>query len=204
MRFYQIPKWFRTLYPGAIWDFFLDQKPTLYLTFDDGPNPNTTPFILDLLDQYDAKATFFCLGKNVKEFPALFEHIRTNGHAIGNHGMLHLDGYKTTTEEYIRNASEAAGYISSSLYRPAYGRIKKSQYTALKKQGFQPVFWSLLTYDFDAAFPSEKRLALIRKKTKAGTILVFHDSEKAFPQLKKELPVLLEEWKRMGYTFVAI
>jgi peptidoglycan-N-acetylglucosamine deacetylase len=204
MRFYQIPKWFRKLYPGAVWDFFLDQNQSLYITFDDGPNPATTPFILDLLDQYNAKATFFCLGQQVLLYPDLFEQIRARGHRIGNHGMLHLDGYKTSTEDYVKNASEAAGCIPSSLYRPAYGRIKKTQYNALKKQGFQFVFWSLLTYDFDNTLSSEKRLELIRKKTKAGSILVFHDSEKAFPQLKNELPVLLKEWKEKGFAFKAI
>ena len=116
MRFYQIPKWFRTLYPGAIWDFFLDENPPVYITFDDGPNPKTTPFSLDLLDQYNARATFFCQGKNVLDFPDLFERIRSKGHSIGNHGMLHLDGYKTSTADYVKNASEAATCIPSSLY----------------------------------------------------------------------------------------
>jgi hypothetical protein len=104
------------------------------------------------------------------------------------------------TEEYLEDAAEASKYIHSSLFRPAYGRIKKSQYTALKKQGFQIVFWSLLTYDFDSNLSTEKRLEIIRKKTKAGSILVFHDSEKAFPQLQKELPVLMEEWVKAGIS----
>ncbi|MBK6952625.1 MAG: polysaccharide deacetylase family protein [Crocinitomicaceae bacterium] len=177
---------------------------TLYLTFDDGPCDQSTRWILDLLSKYNAKATFFCLGKNVQQQPALFEEIRKQGHAIGNHGMHHLDGFKSSTEDYLADASEASRFIHSSLYRPAYGRIKKSQYTALKKQGFQIVFWSLLTYDFDSSFSTEKRLAVIRKKTKAGSILVFHDSEKAFPQLQKELPILMEQWVKAGFRFEAI
>jgi peptidoglycan/xylan/chitin deacetylase (PgdA/CDA1 family) len=204
MRFFQIPKWSRIIYSDAIWDFFLKKNNTIYLTFDDGPCPESTKWILDLLSKYNAKATFFCLGKNVQKHSILFEEIRKQGHSIGNHGMQHLDGFKTTPEAYLADASEASKFIYSSLFRPAYGRIKKSQYTALKQLGFQVVFWSLLTYDFDSSFTSEKRLDLIRKKTKAGSILVFHDSEKAFPQLQKELPVLMEEWVNAGFTFEAI
>lgn len=204
MRFFEIPKWSRIIYSDAIWDFFLKKNNTIYLTFDDGPCETSTQWILDLLSKYNAKATFFCLGKNVLEHPDLFEEIRKQGHTIGNHGMHHLDGFKSSTAEYLADASEASKHIYSSFFRPAYGRIKKSQYTALKKQGFQFVFWSLLTYDFDASFTAEKRLEIIRKKTKAGSILVFHDSEKAFPQLQKELPVLMEEWVKQGYKFEAI
>jgi peptidoglycan/xylan/chitin deacetylase (PgdA/CDA1 family) len=204
MRFFQIPKWSRIIYSDAIWDFFLKKNNTIYLTFDDGPCEKSTQWILDLLSKYNAKATFFCLGKNVQQQPALFEAIRKQGHTIANHGMNHLDGFKSTTAEYLADASEASKHIHSSLFRPAYGRIKKPQYTALKKQGFQIVFWSLLTYDFDSSFSSEKRLELIRKKTKGGSILVFHDSEKALPQLQKELPVLMEEWVKAGFTFEAI
>ncbi|MBK6527779.1 MAG: polysaccharide deacetylase family protein [Crocinitomicaceae bacterium] len=204
MRFFQIPKWSRIIYSDAIWDFFLKKNNTLYLTFDDGPCDQSTRWILDLLSKYNAKATFFCLGKNVQQHPELFEEIRKQGHAIGNHGMHHLDGFKSSTEDYLNDVSEASKFIHSPLFRPAYGRIKKSQYTALKKQGFQIVFWSLLTYDFDSSFSTEKRLAVIRKKTKAGSILVFHDSEKAFPQLQKELPILMEEWVKAGFQFEAI
>lgn len=204
MRFFQIPKWSRIIYSDAIWDFFLKKNNTIYLTFDDGPCTESTQWILELLSKYNAKATFFCLGKNVQKHPALFEEIRKQGHTIANHGMHHLDGFKCSTEDYLADASEASKYIHSSLFRPAYGRIKKSQYKALKKQGFQIVFWSLLTYDFDSSFTPEKRLNLIRKKTKSGSILVFHDSEKAFPQLQKELPILMEQWVNAGFKFEAI
>ncbi len=204
MRFFQIPKWSRIIYSDAIWDFFLKKNNTLYLTFDDGPCDQSTQWILELLSKHNAKATFFCLGKNVQQHPSLFEEIRKQGHTIANHGMKHLDGFKSTTEEYLEDAAEASKHIHSSLFRAAYGRIKKSQYTALKKQGFQIVFWSLLTYDFDSNLSTEKRLEIIRKKTKAGSILVFHDSEKAFPQLQKELPVLMEEWVKAGFRFEAI
>ncbi len=204
MRFFQIPKWSRIIYSDAIWDFFLKKNNTLYLTFDDGPCAQSTQWILNLLSKYNAKATFFCLGKNVQQHPELFEEIRKQGHAIGNHGMNHIDGIKSSTEDYLDDASEASRFIHSSLFRPAYGHIKKTQYKALKKQGFQIVFWSLLTYDFDSNLSAEKRLEIIRKKTKAGSILVFHDSEKAFPQLQKELPVLLEEWMKAGFRFEAI
>lgn len=204
MRFFQIPKWTRIIYSDAIWDFFSLKNNSVYLTFDDGPYPESTPWILDLLDKHNARATFFCLGKNVQRYPALFEEIRKRGHSVANHGMNHLDGFKSTTEDYLNDVAAASIHIPSTLFRPAYGRIKHSQYSAIKRQGFKVIFWSLLTYDFDSKLTSDKRLEIIRKKTKGGSILVFHDSEKAFPQLKKELPVLMEEWEQKGFVFYSI
>lgn len=204
MRLYHIPKWSRIFYPGAIWDFFSAQDKAIYLTFDDGPDPETTPWLLDTLDKFNAKATFFCLGENVKKHPDLFEKIRSKGHAIGNHGMYHFDGLKTSNDQYLQSVSDAASLIHSSLFRPAYGRIKKSQFKAVKQQGFKVVFWSLMTYDFDHTLSSEKRLQVIRAKTKPGSVLVFHDSKKAFPQLSSELPILLEEWMSKGFITRAI
>jgi len=204
MRFFQFPKWFRTLYPGAIWDFFLKKDNAIYITFDDGPNPTTTPQILEILDRFNAKATFFCLGKNVKENPALLSLIQSKGHAIGNHGMQHLDGYLTANDLYLQDAKEAKEIIGSNLFRPAYGRVKRSQFKLLKKEGYQIIFWSIISYDFDNTFPPEKIISLLEKKVKPGSIVVFHDSEKAWPNLKVVLPVIVESWTRQGYTLKAI
>jgi peptidoglycan-N-acetylglucosamine deacetylase len=201
MRFFHIPRWSRILYPHAIWDFFWKKEKSIYLTFDDGPTSELTNWILGELDRVGAHATFFCLGEHVLKHPQTFEFIRKKGHTIGNHGMHHLDGYRTGLNEYLQNAEDAAKLIPSDLYRPPYGRITRKQFDALKNKGFRIVFWSLLTYDFDNKFHREKRIKLILKKTKSGSILVFHDSDKAALQLKSELPVLLDYWKKEGFSF---
>jgi peptidoglycan-N-acetylglucosamine deacetylase len=203
MRFHTFPRWLKRFYPGAIWDLEGPGK-TIYLTFDDGPHPLTTPWLLDVLDQYQAKATFFCLGKNVADHPALFEEIIRRGHSVGNHGMHHLKGFETPCETYLDDVHAAQKYIPGNLFRPAYGKITRGQFKAIKQLGYRVVFWSVMPYDFDAAFDPGKRLNITRKKTAPGSILVFHDSEKAFPQLKPELPKLLEEWKASGYRFEKI
>jgi peptidoglycan-N-acetylglucosamine deacetylase len=203
MRFHTFPRWLKRFYPGALWDLKGPDK-TIYLTFDDGPNPRTTPWLLDLLDQYQAKATFFCLGKNVAEHPALFKDLIDRGHSLGNHGMNHLNGFQTPCGTYLEDVKAAQHYIPGNLFRPAYGKMTRAQFKAVKALGYRVVFWSVMPYDFDASFDSEKRLHITRKKTKAGSILVFHDSDKAFPQLKSGLPILLEEWYQAGYRLDAI
>jgi len=204
MRFYTFSKWLHRFYPDAIWDFFSSKEKVIYLTFDDGPNPESTEWILKLLEEYNAKATFFCLGKNVISNPGLLEKIKSKEHSTGSHGMNHLNGFQTSNSEYLDDVKEAQKIIKSNLFRAAYGKISRSQFREVKKLGYQIVFWSLLTYDFDATLTSEKRIKLIRKKTKPGSILVFHDSDKAFPQLKNELPVLIKEWSKKGYRFQKI
>lgn len=205
IRFFSFPKWLRWYYPGAIWDFsFKENEKKIYLTFDDGPTPEITTFILETLDQFQAKATFFCIGERVKKYPHLFEEIRAKGHTIGSHGMFHLNGFHLGTEEFERNVHEAAELIPSDLFRPPYGKIKRSAFKLLKEKGIRVVFWSVMSYDFDASLSSEKRIAQILQKTKSGSIVVFHDSEKAFDQLKKDLPVLMQHWKNSGYELVRI
>ncbi|MBD3638080.1 MAG: polysaccharide deacetylase family protein [Crocinitomicaceae bacterium] len=200
MRFYKNPKWFKWLYPGAIWDFFYQDDRSIYLTFDDGPNPVTTPYLLELLDQYNAKATFFCLGKQVKQYPDLFKTIRDKGHQVGNHGMEHLNGIKTTLATYLENVEQAAELIPSRLYRPPYGKIKPKQFKALQKKGYTVAFWSVMAYDFDADLSSEKRITKMKDLTKNGAIFVFHDSEKCLEVLKNDLPKLMEFWKEEQYS----
>ncbi len=210
MRYFKFPKWLKRFYPGAIWDFSFQDNPidyppkTLYLTFDDGPNPPTTNWILTLLDQYQAKATFFCIGNNVVKHPQLFASLLEKGHQIGNHTQNHLNGFYTKTKIYLADIDEAALHIQSTLFRPPYGKITSNQYKKLKKRGFKTVFWSHITYDFDPTLSSEKRVETALKRTADGGIVVFHDSNKAFPQLQHELPVLLEAWTKMGFKFGAI
>ena len=206
IRAFKFPKWLKGFYQTAIWDFSLiaTEKNTIYLTFDDGPNPITTPWILDLLNQYKAKATFFCLGKNVQDHPALYQNIIEQGHTIGNHTMHHLHGWRTRTKDYVQDVISAAEHIDSHLFRPPYGKIKKKQLNQLKELGYTTVFWSHITYDFDKSLSTEKRMRKTNEAIFPGAILVFHDSEKAFAQIKIELPKLMEEWDKMGYTFAAI
>lgn len=206
MRYYKFPKWLKWIYPGAIWDFFYppgDQK-SIYLTFDDGPEPESTNYILDLLKAHNALATFFCLGKNVEDHPQIFERLIKEGHSVGNHGYNHLNGWYTNQSNYLKNVDKAVEIIPSSLFRPPYGKIRPAQFKAIKKRGMKIIFWSHLTYDFDADLSSEKRIEKALNNVKPGTIIVFHDSKKAFPQLKQELPTLLKKWSEQGYNFNAI
>lgn len=204
MRLFTVPDWTKGLFPGAIWDVEESDEKTLYLTFDDGPCPEVTDWVLNLLKDSDSKATFFCVGSNVEKHPELFDRLRADGHEVGSHTMDHLNGWKTDSLEYISDAKEAASLCETKLFRPPYGRLRPAQFRALKNHGFKVVFWSLLTYDFDAALSSEKRLDAIRSRVKDGAILVFHDSVKAFPQLKVDLPILLKEWIDQGYKLKAI
>ena len=205
MRFYKFPKWLKRFYPNAIWDFFLNQsQKNIYLTFDDGPTPMVTEWVLDILKQYNAKATFFCVGNNVKKHPKLYNRYIEEGHSVGNHTMNHTKGISTNTKIYINDVMEASHYIKSNLFRPPYGKCTPKQYKQLFKMGYQTIFWSHLYYDFDANLSSGERLSQLKSNVKLGSIIVFHDSHKAFPQLKKELPQLLEFYQSKGYQFKAI
>ena len=205
LRFYKFPKWLYGFYPGAIWDFFLNDNPKIiYLTFDDGPTPQVTTWLLDLLDSYDAKATFFCMGKNVKNHPELYKKYLSNGHGVGNHTMNHLKGVRTKLSDYVKDVEEARKYIDSTLFRPPYGKYSAKQHKALSNLNYNTIFWSYLTYDFDKTLSSKKRINNVIQNVKSGSILVFHDSVKAFPQLEKDLPVILNYLKNEGYLFKAI
>jgi peptidoglycan/xylan/chitin deacetylase (PgdA/CDA1 family) len=204
MRVFKFPKWQKWFYPDAIWDFFYTPEKKIYLTFDDGPNQETTPWLLDLLKQENIKATFFCLGSQAFEHPDLLTAISNEGHKIGTHGMFHQDGFFTLNSAYISNVIKSEHYFRTRFYRPPYGRTKPAQFKQLKKMGYTIVFWSCLTYDFDAKFSSENRINLIKKNTKPGAIFVFHDNKKAVKNLQTELPGLIQYWKNLGYSFDVI
>jgi len=205
MRYYKFPKWLKRFYPNAIWDFFLnDNSSAIYLTFDDGPTPDVTEWVLNCLNDHQAKATFFCLGKNVINNPQLFNEIIEQGHSVGNHSMNHLKGINTSINKYIDDVVEAKKYIKSNLFRPPYGKCKPKQHKALTQLGFKTVFWSHLSYDFDENLSSNERINQLKNNVKPGSIIVFHDSQKAFPQLKKELPIFLEFYTKKGYSFNSI
>lgn len=171
-------------------------EPAVYLTFDDGPHPTATPFVLDQLEHYKAKATFFCIGKNVIEQPAIYERIVKEGHAVGNHTHNHLRGWKTKAKDYVENTLQAAKFIESKLFRPPYGRITGVQANKLHDMGFRIIMWSLLSADFDVDLDPKRCLENVVFHLKPGDIVVFHDSQKAWERMSYALPRVLEHCKK--------
>jgi len=166
-------------------------KKIVYLTFDDGPIPETTPYIIDTLKKYGVKATFFCIGENVKKYPELYTYIIEEGHFVGNHTFNHLNGWKTPTKTYMENVTQCEGHVSSNLFRPPYGKITLSQYNTLKKK-FKLILWDVLVPDFDLNISTQKCIEVVKQKTRLGSILVFHDNLKAKNKMKDLLPAALD------------
>jgi peptidoglycan-N-acetylglucosamine deacetylase len=198
----KIPWLIRKIWPSYVWGIDTKEK-ILYLTFDDGPHPEATPFVLQELKKYDAKATFFCIGKNVKQYPDLYQLILAQGHIVGNHTHHHLDGWKTKKDEYLKDVDEAAACINSHLFRPPYGKIKSSQAKQIMQHS-AIIMWSVLSGDFDRSISKEQCAKNVLMNAKQGSIIVFHDSEKAFPLLEYALPKVLEYFSVNGYRFEGI
>ncbi|HEX4850186.1 MAG TPA: polysaccharide deacetylase family protein [Puia sp.] len=191
-------------YYGCVWDIPSEEK-VLYLTFDDGPHPVATPFILEQLKKYQARATFFCIGKNVKEEHELYKKIMDEGHRVGNHTHNHLKGTKTSDLKYFENIQQAAKYIDSNLFRPPYGRISRFQIDTLRKKfHYKIVMWDILSADFDRSLTGEKCAANVIANAKPGSIVIFHDSQKAWDRLQIALPKVLEYFATNGYKFKSI
>lgn len=184
------PKLVKALYSQLVWEIPNNDN-TIYLTFDDGPTPGITDWVLDLLKEHQIKATFFCLGKNVAAHPELYQRILDEGHAVGNHSYHHLSGWKTKDEEYFQDIDKASHVIDSKLFRPPYGRITKSQARYLNEY-YQIIMWNVLSGDFDPKTTPEKCLSNVLNHTQSGSIIVFHDSEKAASNLKYALPRAIE------------
>jgi len=195
----------KKLYPLLTWDTGSTDR-TIYLTFDDGPIPIVTPFVLNILKQYNAKATFFCIGDNVRKHPDIFEQVRAGGHAIGNHTYNHLKGWDTDDWTYLDNFLLADEVIDSKLFRPPHGRISRSQIALLKKAkpDLKIVMWNVLSADFDKSVKPEQCLKNVTGNTKVGDIVLFHDSLKAFDRLEYALPRAMEYWSNEGYTFSSL
>lgn len=209
------PCWLRTLYPSLIWRFNESEK-IIYLTFDDGPHETATPFVLDLLLQYNANATFFCIGKNVQLHQTIYNRILAEGHAIGNHTENHTNGWKVGKEKYLQEIQKATQSIQSNLFRPPYGRIKRSQIKSLKKnysinhttpKNLLPnniIMWDVLSGDFDVHLSPEKCCSNVILNAQPGSIIVFHDSAKAWERMSYALPIVLDYFTQQGYRFEKI
>jgi peptidoglycan/xylan/chitin deacetylase (PgdA/CDA1 family) len=196
------PFWLKLLYPKLLWHANNANR-CIYLTFDDGPIPIVTPFVLNILKKYNAKATFFCIGDNVRKYPDVFEQVKNDGHAVGNHTFNHLKGWKTDDKTYLDNFMLADELLDAKLFRPPYGRIKRSQVKLLKeaKPGLQIIMWSVLSADFDVNASPEQCLNNVIKNTMPGDIVLFHDSLKAQGRMEYALPMAMEYWSKEGYEF---
>lgn len=186
----RIPAFAKFFLPQIICRPNRDGKKIVYLTFDDGPIPETTPYIIDTLNRYGVKATFFCVGENAQKYPGLYKRIIEEGHFVGNHTFSHLKGWKTPLQVYIDNVNQCSEYVMSDLFRPPYGKMTYSQYKILHKK-FKLIFWDVLTPDYDVTISAQACLDVVKKKTRPGSILVFHDNIKAKNKLPELLPAAL-------------
>lgn len=211
MKFYWIKTHFliNKLFSRYIWSI-PNSKKIVYLTFDDGPTPKITDFVLSELNKFNAKATFFCIGANIKKHPNLFDKILVDGHQIGNHTFNHLNGWQISTEDYLENVLlceheiEKISNYKNNLFRAPYGKIRSSQANYLLKKGYKIIMWDVLSADFDTTISKEKCLKNVVENVQSGSIIVFHDSVKAFPNLEYTLPKALAILKDRGFTFEAI
>lgn len=197
----QPPILYRLLYPKAIWRIPVLNKKTVYLTFDDGPIPEVTPWVLDVLDQFNVKATFFCVGDNVRKHGYIFEEILNRGHSVGNHTFNHLQGWQNRSSKFLDNAHKAKGLISTDLFRPPHGHMIFPQPTLLKRKGYKIIMWDVVTRDYSKYMTPQKVYENVKKYTRDGSIIVFHDSLKAEANMKYALPKAIDWLLKQGYSF---
>ena len=200
------PLLLRSVYRKCLWAVKTTEK-KVYLTFDDGPIPEVTPFVLDQLKKYNGRATFFCIGRNIDENPEIFKRIIAEGHSIGNHSYDHLNGWQTENQTYYNNIEKCESTLkkhypeyASELFRPPYGKLKPAQYKFLKER-YRIVLWDVLSFDFDVKMSEEKVLNNVVTNAEAGSIIVFHDSLKAQSHMEYALPRALEQLSVKGFKF---
>ncbi len=214
MSFYWIKTNFivKKVFSKYVWDVPNNEK-KVYLTFDDGPTPEITEWTLSQLEKFEAKATFFCIGDNINKFPEIFNSVLLKGHSVGNHTFNHLKGWEIATKEYIENVALCQEAIlknskivnlKPSIFRPPYGRIKRDQAKELRNLGYKIIMWDILTADFDAEVNPEQCLQNVLQNVTSGSIIVFHDSKKAFRNLEYALPKTLEFLKVKGFSFAVL
>ena len=196
------PQFIQKLFPNFTWRVPVEE-PTLFLTFDDGPIPAVTPWVLEQLERYDAQATFFCVGDNIRKYPDVFNTVIDKGHAVGSHTFNHLNGWTTENLPYFHNVRRCANLTHSELFRPPYGRMKPKQAQFLQRH-YQIVMWDVLSGDFDPALSPEQCLANVVTNAEPGSIVVFHDSLKAEENLRYALPRVLAHFAERGYRFAKL
>jgi peptidoglycan/xylan/chitin deacetylase (PgdA/CDA1 family) len=196
------PFWLQWFYPTLTWHKNRQDK-FIYLTFDDGPIPVVTPYVLNCLNAFQAKATFFCIGDNVRKYPEIYSQVLAAGHSVGNHTYSHLKGWQSNNETYLADIKKCGELVESRLFRPPYGRIKKKQIRDIATQlpEMEIIMWDVLSGDFDTTLNAEQITTNVLKNVKNGSIIVFHDSLKAFPRLEYALPAVLKELHASGYQF---
>lgn len=200
----QPPFFYRMLFPETVWRIHRKRKRrTVYLTFDDGPIPEVTPWVLDTLDRYGIKATFFCVGDNVRRNPELLQEIKRRGHSIGNHTMNHMQSMKVTTRTYLRNVAMANELIGSRLFRPPHGLMRWGTARLLRSH-FTLIMYDLVTRDYSKKLSGEQVLKNVKRYARKGSIIVFHDSLKAEKNMKYALPRAIEWLRDKGYDFEPI
>jgi peptidoglycan/xylan/chitin deacetylase (PgdA/CDA1 family) len=197
------PRVIQKLFPNFHWRVEKQDEPTLYLTFDDGPIPQVTPWILEQLEAYNAKATFFCVGNNARRYPELVEQTLAAGHSIGNHTMHHLDGWKSDNVPYFHDVRHCALQVKSSLFRPPYGRLRPSQAQFLQRH-YEIVMWDVLSGDFDPELTAEDCFQNVVRNARPGSIVVMHDSLKSEDKVREILPRILAHYAALGYRFAAL
>lgn len=195
----QPPRLYRVLFPGATWRIPAKKK-CVYLTFDDGPVPEVTPWVLDILDKYGVKATFFCVGENVCKHPDIFNMLQERGHRVGNHTYNHIQGIRFWTKNYVANTEKAAEFIDSRLFRPPHGHMRRPQILRLRKR-YKIIMWDVVTRDYSPRLTPDEVFGVVRKYARNGSIIVFHDSLKAEHNLKEALPKSIEWLLEQGYEF---
>ena len=204
--FIKTPRFIKLLFKNYIWEVLNNQN-KIYLTFDDGPTPAITNWVLSELEKHNAKATFFCIGDNIKKYPGIFTSIISGGHSVGNHTQNHLLGWHTANKTYFENVQQCQTEITSfenqehKIFRPPYGKIKPSQSRFLRNLGYKIIMWDVISFDFDKTISKEKCLQNVLKNARQGSIVVFHDSEKAFENIEYCLPKFLEHYKNQGFIF---
>lgn len=191
------------MFPGGVWRLPVEDEKVVYLTFDDGPIPEVTPWVLDVLDHYNIKATFFAVGENVKKYPELYKEVLNRGHEVGNHTYNHLQGLKTTSKGYIENVDKASEYIDSPLFRPPHGHLRFPQFFRLRSK-YKIILWDVVTRDYSKVQSPDKVVENVKHYTRNGSIIVFHDSLKAEKNLKYALPESIEWLIEQGYSFRTI
>ena len=204
------PGFVKTLFPNFVWNIDTPNK-ELYLTFDDGPTPEITDWVLSTLEQYDAKGTFFCIGNNIEKHPEIFQRVIDHGHSVGNHTYNHLKGWKHQTEDYINDVLKTERLIKNyklnnkqKLFRPPYGKFKTKQSKKILELGYKVIMWEVISYDWDKSLTEENCFRNVTSAAKNGSVIIFHDSVKASKNLKYALPKVLEYYSEKGFEFKRI